>query len=313
MTSVPVLSWSSVVGNQHNAQVLCDSTLDTTWNVTLAGTNPSGQVVFPKTVIIDNMGNNSTVYFTYGLARYQVAPYTRKTIYLLRDQLYIIFTTTLGVLTLTFCDFDPNLPEEVNGVATNTSAAAAGSSSLYTTLDPTNKAVAGSLSNGNLTYSATANSWQTARGISAKSTGKFYFEAYVVSGGYCIFGVGNASLSLAVNAYVGSTANSYGYQSGQILYNGAGTAGYPAYTTGGYAGIAVDIALLRMWVRAGASAWNSDATANPTTGVNGINISGITAPLYAAYATFGSAVITANFGTTPFQIAIPSGYTGWTQ
>lgn len=317
MTSVPVLAWSPVVGRQNNAQVLCDSTIDQTWNIALYGTAPNNERVHAQTVIVDNMGNNATVYFTYGIARYQVAPYTRKTIYLLKDQLYVIFSVTTGVLTLTFCDFDPDLPEEVNQVATNISGSGGGSgtgggSGSYDTFSTTDHNGLAVISGANLTLTAVEALWAAGRNnIAAIAASKFYWEVTVNSGIFTDCGIGSTSASIANNAYVGADAQGFGYHyGGQYTTGGAFVGAGTSYGAGSIIKFALNVAAARWWYAKVGQDWMGVPANDPVTPATGINVAAL-ANFYIMCSS-NSGAVNLNTGSSPFADVIPTGYTGWT-
>lgn len=78
--------------------------------------------------------------------------------------------------------------------------------------------------------------------------------------------------------------------------------------------IAVDLNAGKFWVKVDAGNWNNSATANPATGVEGIDFSAIIGqsffPMWFMNNTNDNQV-TANFGASPFTNAIPAGFTSW--
>jgi hypothetical protein len=158
--------------------------------------------------------------------------------------------------------------------------------------------------------------WKAVRATTSHSTGKFYLEViqgYVGNNGM-VTGFGNASLNTA--NYVGSDANSFGYQS-----NNGGTLGISggwqsATKMGTVIQIAIDLDAKLVWARTdGSSNWNNSGTADPATGVGGKSYTTIGA-LFPAVSLFGAnnnatnwAVL--NAGGFSFTGTIPSGFSAW--
>lgn len=91
------------------------------------------------------------------------------------------------------------------------------------------------------------------------STGKFYFEVYVVSGGSgTMVGVVNESAT----GYVGSDSNGVGYHdsNGTIYNNGNTGTSYSTFTTGDIIGCAFDADTKKVWF-AKNNSWNGSPTA----------------------------------------------------
>lgn len=189
-----------------------------------------------------------------------------------------------------------------------------------TTLDPLNIGPFITLSNGNLT--ATHNSalinWNSVRGTTFRSSGKYYFEARLdySAGSFVAAGVGNTSQTLA--NYVGSGINGIGLISnGDVFQNATPTTAVSGFSTGGIGGLAVDIDNRKLWVRNGAGAWNSarGGTQDPATNQGGITFpSGLsTGDVYVFVSVQAlTDAVTANFGATAFANSPPSGFTAWT-
>ena len=104
-----------------------------------------------------------------------------------------------------------------------------------TTWDPSNKGANVTLSNGNLTAVNGTGSWQTTRGTTSHSSGKYYFELEVVLattgapngwiGGLC-------TSSQSLSNYLGSTpANGFGYQTNGFVNGVTGTPNIGTFTT----------------------------------------------------------------------------------
>jgi hypothetical protein len=183
-----------------------------------------------------------------------------------------------------------------------------------TTWNPSDKSANVTLSNGNLTVGASTGADGGVRSNLSKATGKVYFEYTVVNiaGGDTGVGIATGTASLtAIGPFATGAISIYG--SGSIYFNGSDT----GKTIGGSVGticIAVDITGGLFWARWNAGNWNGSGTANPATGVGGINIAALfpTNAVFASNSTNNTAVnITVNFGATAFAQTAPSGFTAW--
>lgn len=185
--------------------------------------------------------------------------------------------------------------------------------------NPSDKASEVSLSNGNrtATRSNSANNNAAVRAVTAKSAGKFYFEvrvdATVGSGGgdYSIYGI--ASSGLGLNAYVGSTAASYGYEhsTGNKYNNGSGTGYGAALTAADILGVAVDLDNGKIWF-AKNNTWQ--ASGDPAAGTNAAytGISGTFYPAASLYKTGTTQhTLTARFSPANLTYSPPSGFSAW--
>lgn len=313
MSSVPVLNWQPVVGRENNAQVLCDSTVSQTWNIALYGTAPNNELVKASHVIIDNMGNNAVVYFTYGVSRQQVAPYTRKSVPLLPDQLYVIFSCTSGIVTLTFCDFNPNIPDEVNQVATN---GAGGGGVNYATLNPLDcdphLSVYGALLS---VIGASGGNQVSVRATVGKGAAKYYWEFENYDGSFgSRFGI--AQLGMPLNTLLGSNAQSIGCSveggSYSVNKNGLGlynVNGLPPFGSGEIWRVAVDFGATLYWSGLVSGDWNFDVAADPSTGAGGVNYGPLAGNLYPGWTVSAQYKhYTTNFGQSPFSGSAPTGF-----
>lgn len=173
------------------------------------------------------------------------------------------------------------------------------------------------LSNGNLTATSGTGGagFAGVRAVSGKSSGKYYFEITTTT-----FSAAYVGLAKSTNNLTGNTTDAVALNAGgTILVNGAVISGVGTIGLGGGAivGIAVDLTNSLIWFRVGASgSWNalSGSANNPATGIGGVNISTIAATLFPMFSTASSSSqnVTANFGASAFNGAVPSGFTsGW--
>jgi hypothetical protein len=197
------------------------------------------------------------------------------------------------------------------------------------TFDPVNIASGVFLSNGNLTATVAASSgyYLLARSTTSHLNGKYYVELHMDSVGtgvpsnYVEIGVGTAGA--ISSSYLGGDANlsigCFGGGSGVVLNSAAVGSGQPGWNTGDIVSIAVDINSSRYWYAVNGGNWLGDGTANPATGVGGIDISAITGPLFVYISMHSEdagpppAAITANFGATAFSYTPPSEFGSWAE
>ncbi len=170
------------------------------------------------------------------------------------------------------------------------------------TLDPAAKSTHIALSNGNLTATSDGGIVAgIAKSTSFKSSGKWYCEFTITTAGASPeIGLANSSAPVdGVSLYLGKDADSYGYASnGQKAHN-SGLVAYGAVWTDGN--------VISMLFDADADTlifWKNGET-------QGTAYNSITGSWTPALQTYGSCVITTNFGATPFVYTAPAGYLGW--
>jgi hypothetical protein len=153
------------------------------------------------------------------------------------------------------------------------------------------------LSNGNLTAVGVDGSGVMAirTNRSYPSTGKFYVE-YKMNNANMYAAVANATATLSQGGNHelfgdgAANANMATYwKNGFTDYNGSANSGYATYVTGDGVDMAVDVDAKKVWWRvaaadgASAGSWLPGASANPATGVGGLDISAMgSAALYPA-------------------------------
>lgn len=166
----------------------------------------------------------------------------------------------------------------------------------YCVLNPLNLPKGGTLSNGNLLWTAPSAEGQ-AVGTMYASSGKFYWEMVLnTAGAGCAFGI--ASITTDINN-INLTAGSYAYYTNGNKYNGGSGSAYGAtFTNGDIIGVALDL-------DAGTLVFYKNNTSQGTafTGLSGT----FTALIYDG--TSASApTYTANFGQRPFAYTPPTGF-----
>lgn len=172
------------------------------------------------------------------------------------------------------------------------------------------------LSNGNLTATATAGNYLNTLGDTSASAGNLYFELQNIVAGNDDTGVGVASVLPTAGNYVGTDTNgiaSY-FKSGGVYTDGHDVNSSDDTVTGDFAAVAISITNKLIWFYSSAtSRWNASATADPATGTGGISISGLASfTLYPAYTTdstddSGTLVTT----SADFKLGLPTGFVAW--
>lgn len=178
-------------------------------------------------------------------------------------------------------------------------------------LNPNDKSANVALSNANLTMTVSAagqNVTRSGDAISGKQYAEITLNHSVNTYGV---GVGIANAAASLGTWLGNDANGIVYFiGGPTAHNNATVADTEYWWgDGNIACLAVDNDAGLLWVRKNNGYWNNNASANPATGVGGINISAITgARFFATYGEFVGDQVTANFGATAFSYAVPSGF-----
>lgn len=195
---------------------------------------------------------------------------------------------------------------------------------MPTTLDPANKNVNATLSNGNLTVTTSPSAYSTALSTTSKSSGKWYFEATVNAiGGTTAFTFGVAR-SLPSGNEIGAFAGQVSFAAfgPGFLANGTTKATGTSASNGQVIGVAIDFTNTNVWIFVpGSGLWNNTVGDNPATNTGGLNDAtwfngGLTSavfgsPLFAGLSVFNSSQLTINFGASAYAHAIPAGFQSW--
>jgi hypothetical protein len=186
----------------------------------------------------------------------------------------------------------------------------------YTTWNPSDKSANMTLSNSDLTAvsGAASGGLGGVRAVTGRSSGKYYFEVTTTT-----ITASYVGLAKSTNTLFGNSNNAVGVNaSGSVFVNGTinGTVSLPGLGGGAIVGIAVDLTSNLIWFRVGASgSWNavSGSANNPATATGGVSIAAIAGTLFPWFTTANTSEnVTANFGATAFNGAVPSGFTsGW--
>lgn len=186
--------------------------------------------------------------------------------------------------------------------------------------DPATATTNMSLTNGDLTgeQSYGSSSTESVNGLYAASSGQLYFELYQdIAGGAASTHVGliNSSADITGSHWIGETADSFGwFGDGRVYINSSNIANVNNwFNDGDLLQIAVDLDTMEAWLKRNSGNWNNDASADPATNTNGIDISSLNSgPYYPAIRFYESGQkMTANFGATSYSGTKPSGYSDW--
>jgi len=170
----------------------------------------------------------------------------------------------------------------------------------YTGWNPNDKGTAVTLSNGNLT--ATISNVGIVRSVIGKSSGKWYYEITMTNAVNSAPGIADSLAGLDTRP--GFDAHMYAYQ---LTYNG--TDGAKIFNSSasvfGLEFLAGDILGVKLDATAGTVEFLKNNSSQGT-----MTLTGLTPPYYAmdGCKNVVGSVATANFGTTAFAYAVPSGY-----
>lgn len=192
------------------------------------------------------------------------------------------------------------------GVAQQILAAGGGFSPLAgaTAWNPADKSSSTTLSNGDLTFTRDASGAGGVRALVGRTSGKYYWEITINnSAGVIVIGAigGETSLTGSLGGYGFAWRSTTGG-----FFNGSGAPSPGSYTTGDVLMIAFDRTNSLVYVGKNGS-WYGSMDPSAGTGGVSVSISGATYP--NAEVTGSGGQITANFGATPFNYSVPTGFT----
>lgn len=167
----------------------------------------------------------------------------------------------------------------------------------YATWDPVNTAAGITLSNGNLTATASNVDVYATRSTIGKSSGKWYIELFISAAITNSTSYGVKTSSEGTTVLVGSSATGYGYNdAGQKKNNGVDAAYGTAPANGVTIGIALDM-------DAGQITFYRNNVSQ------GVAFTGLSGTFYFAFSSaFGANAVVANFGATPMTYSAPAGF-----
>lgn len=119
---------TSKVNDQCIAVFACDSSVDSDWVFPTEGSDNTGgsDTIIAKYAILDNMTNIDSARIIFGLQTYLVSPYTRRTFALPENTLNVEVQVTSGIVYLTLCQNNMNVPDEVDQLMSNSVGNAVG-------------------------------------------------------------------------------------------------------------------------------------------------------------------------------------------
>lgn len=178
------------------------------------------------------------------------------------------------------------------------------------------------LSNGNRTATHTSTNTGGARSTAYKSTGKYYFEVTVTTthGGWDTVGIAIATASYG-NIVDDSINGVIVQMGGGSIYTIAGFGGGKSLgpcVSGDVISVAADLGGQKVWFCRNGGNWNGlvITSENPVTGLGGVAIGDPSAALAPAVGFGGpdtaiNDAMTANFGSSAYAYARPTGFVDW--
>jgi hypothetical protein len=140
------------------------------------------------------------------------------------------------------------------------------------------------------------------------ATGKWYLEfTNVTSGG------GSGQYGFAVAADTLGSPGQCGVTPGGSVNGGAGSVNLGSAPDGHTLCLAIDLDHSRLWARYDGGNWNADGSADPSTNTNGLDITGVSTPLYVYLweQNIGAGSATLNAGDSAFVQTVPANFTPW--
>jgi hypothetical protein len=185
------------------------------------------------------------------------------------------------------------------------------SAATLATWSPTDKSTSVTLSNGDLTASASSSQLAVRATIGA-SSGRWYWEVTIdsLSSSYAAVGVLTMT-ALLDYGLGGGIAPGVGYRSNGTLSSSAGNSATAcSYTSAGVIGIALDLDSRVIYFSVN-GVWQVGG--DPAMGVGGLPLPSTSETVYPAIGLGFGDVLTANFGQSAFAHAPPSGFTAVAQ
>ena len=200
---VSSFNWSQVdpANNWHAAVISCDGSVNSTWDISMNGTDVNGTPVVVKYAIIDNSPNNAICSIIFGPFTFTIPPFTRRTFQLpsLPDDLYVL--VTLGIVTVTLTDYDTQTPDEQNLQATQ--ASVQNVSYPFLTIISSRAQLA---TDGNHSIIFSSASLINYSLLAASSAGNGFYNPTLVNRGTAIVGILPQGTD-TINGYIGSPSS----------------------------------------------------------------------------------------------------------
>lgn len=125
---------TSKVNDQCIAVFQCNSAIDSDWVFQTEGTNTAGgsdDAIQAKFAIIDNLVNSTGCTIKFGNQQYGISPFTRRTFALPDSTPLVEILLTSGIVVLTLCQNDMNVPDEQDQAAASQVGTVAGEYNPY--------------------------------------------------------------------------------------------------------------------------------------------------------------------------------------
>lgn len=190
-----------------------------------------------------------------------------------------------------------------------------------TTWNPSDKNAGITLSNGDLTATATSASSKVVRSVASHSSGKYFCSFHLDGPDSAAFrvavGVADSTQSLSGDLGLSGVHSAGVYDVDGVLYQSGGNSAVFTSTNpiiGDIVDMALDIDNLKIWFRRNGGNWNNNGSADPATNVGGATIFAISTPMFVAgelLNTSTTTALTANFGGSAYTYAAPSGFSNW--
>lgn len=110
---------TSQVNTQNISVQKCDSGIDSDWKFVTEGTDQNGSPFQAAFAIVDNFNNTNSCTIIMGQQSYGVSPFTRRTFALPDPTPICEIQVTSGIVTLTLCQSNMNVPDEQNQLASS--------------------------------------------------------------------------------------------------------------------------------------------------------------------------------------------------
>jgi hypothetical protein len=185
------------------------------------------------------------------------------------------------------------------------------SSATLATWNPADKSTTITLSNGDLTASASS-SQIAVRATIGQSAGRWYWEVSADSVSSSYASVGVLTMTATLGYGLGSSiAPGAGYgSSGSITSSGGNGTTACAFASGGVIGVALDLDSRVIYFSVN-GVWQGGG--DPSMGTGGLSLGSVSESLYPALSLGVGDVLTVNFGQSAFARAAPSGFSAVAQ
>jgi len=221
--------------------------------------------------------------------------------------IYEIFNSTAGALTLTVTTVTNTVAFSDVSTASSIIVPASGSVTITTTTaGSVYSVIASNLGTGAISPATLGDIPTLLADGSLVDSGKYYFEFTKTDTSSQMVGIFPPTAS--ISSFVGNDANGYGYFSanGYLYNNGGSSITFGAtFTTGDVIGIAFDASTGKLWFSKN-NTWQ--ASGDPATGANPAATASTAYTYMAGFSTNGSGVATVNFGQQPFNYTPPTGF-----